>query len=171
MGSAASGKRGLDITPDFRVGVNRTGGALAVGDVVMFNITRESTTPATDNTNKARDNSAKVNLVTPTDATVATILRCGLFCVVLEPIADDAEGQVALRGENLAILVDDTNADVAGSPLVPQDTTNAADPSPAVPAGEKVIGFLAADIGGATGTVLAVASEFNGVEGFGNISG
>lgn len=149
-----SGKRGLDITPNFRTAVNRSGQALVRGDVVMFDHTQGD--GDTSNSDKARDNSAHVNVVLPATA----LLSYGVFAVALESIADDAEGQIALSGDHLPINVD--TAASAGAALIPVNAADAATDT-AGAAGQKIIGILGdALAAGGVGTCA-----FDGINGFG----
>lgn len=158
---SASGKRGYDITPNERVAVNYTAQALVRGDVVQFD--SQQTHGSTTGFAKARDNSSKVNVILPETA----MIRHGVFAVVLEniPATLGAEGKIAVSGDALPINV--SSAGSAGEPLVPINGADNADPNVGVPAGEKVIGILLEDAGAAG----VFSCDFDGLNGFGNLSG
>lgn len=139
---------------------NRSGGALAVGDVVQFDMAQSAT--ECDNANPGSsdgdgNNSAYNCVIDPATAN----LDHGIYCVALEAIADNGTGRVGLSGRFDVNVVGTT---VAGSYLTAADGSN-----------QLVV---------ATGTgnlkVLAIAEEadasniatclFDGIHGFGNVA-
>jgi len=154
---STSAKRGYDITPNERVVANYTTAALVRGDVVQFDI--QQTHASTTNSNKARDNSSKVNVVFPETA----VLKHAVFAVCLESISATlgTEGKVAVQGDHLPIKVD--GAAAAGAALIPVNGAAAAtDTAGAI--GEKIIGRLDDALAGAgVGTC-----DFDGLDGLGS---
>lgn len=121
MGVPTSGPLGLEIPVIECRAYNRTGSTLAVGDVLMFDITATVTahTNATDNTVPGAADAGLSNMVAPTDnAAVGTTI----LAVALEATEDDKIGRFCVQGRVKAKSLDAIGA--LGAPMTVHAAAN-----------------------------------------------
>lgn len=133
---------------------NRTGGALAVGALVVM----DEDNSATESTNSEIGDPASGFAAAVVPATAD--LEAGIFGVVLQAAADDAQMLVRLRGNLDVMLV--TGATALGDLLV------AADGLTTVSVAGVPVAKVIAKARGTTAGAGSIAASFNGIEGFGN---
>lgn len=160
--AGVAGPGGVAINTSFAHLANRTGGALAAGDLVMFDMAASAT--ETTNTKVGDAASVFANVVAVTTAGS----KAYPLAVAAEAIADNATGKFILRGIVETKVQKGSGAVAVGDPLCAE---NASDEFLAdLVDGAKIVGICQSAIAdddtsagaGGTATVL-----FNGIEGFG----
>jgi hypothetical protein len=149
---------GLDFYPEKRICLNKTGGAVAKGDIVMMD--RQLTGDATNNLfNDVL--SGYACFITPV-ATNATTLRSAYFGMVLaESCADDAECWILFCGPTNDLRCASAVNPAINVGLKPLTTVRGAT-TLAVTGGQRIIAVTTAAATGAAGTVPC---DFDGIHG------
>ena len=138
---------------------NRSGGALVIGDVVQLDMGQSATEvdnarPGSSDTDG--NNSAYNNVIDPATAD----LDGGLYGVALEAIADNASGQIQMRG--IVASVNVAGATVAGDYLIGTNASNQLSVATGT-GGEKIIA-----IAHEADTANIAECLFDGIHGFGS---
>ena len=136
--------------------INRSGGALAAGNVVMFDLAgTDAAVSATDNTVPGATDAGLSNVIAPTDNLAVGV---SILAIALEAIADDATGRFCVQGRVTATT---SEAVDCGDSLTVDNSSKGLSDTGGVNQG--FFAFALEDTSGAgTGQVL-----FNGF-GFGN---
>lgn len=109
---------GLSYGPDEDVTVyNRSGAALAEGDVVQFDLNQSQS--ETDAIIENDDGSILANVIDPVATASGVAIGAGsMYAVAQEAIADNGKGRVRVRGRTQAYVIAASGSIAIGDPLV-----------------------------------------------------